>query len=84
LSIYVVHNWPKKLPQKLLDEKIDFFPQPNRFTVIQMPQNGALGISGLIHVGHKKDWNCHCSSSTDYHFVLIKQFHISQCLQLML
>jgi hypothetical protein len=43
----VVHNWPNKLLQKLLDEKLLFVFYPISFTVIHTPQNRALQISGF-------------------------------------
>jgi hypothetical protein len=46
----VVHKWPSKLPHKFLDENCFCFP--GRFTVIQTPQNGALGVSVLNDIRH--------------------------------
>jgi hypothetical protein len=40
----VVHNWPSKMPQKVLDDKLFFFFDVGKFIVIQMPLHGALGV----------------------------------------
>jgi hypothetical protein len=43
----VVHSLPTKLLQKYWMKKITFFRLPGDFKVIQTPQIGAGGISGL-------------------------------------
>jgi hypothetical protein len=42
-----VLNWPNKLTQKLLDEKLLSLFHPSHFEVIEEPQNGTFGIFGL-------------------------------------
>jgi hypothetical protein len=43
----VVHNWPNKLPQKSMDEKLAPFVAQAKGVVIHKPQNGSGGIKGV-------------------------------------
>jgi hypothetical protein len=51
----VLHNWPNKLPQKSMDEKLSSFLLSRPVFVIHKPQNGTSGVVGFKQA-HGKLW----------------------------
>jgi hypothetical protein len=54
----VMHNWPQKLPQKSMDEKLSLC-HSDRSIVIHKPQNGVGGVARLMSTLIQKRLGCH-------------------------